>query len=381
MQRRIMTEEHDAFRDVVRRFVADEIAPHHDRWESEGQVPREPWLRAGELGLLCTDVPTELGGGGVRDFRFNAIVNEELVGAGASGVGFALHNDVVVPYFLDVADDAQRARFLPGMASGETITAIAMTEPGAGSDLAGVRTTAIRQPDGSYLVNGAKTFITNGIQADVVIVVAKTDPTQRHGGISLLLVERGMPGFERGRRLEKVGMHAQDTAELVFTDVVVPPENLLGGEGQGFIHLMRALPQERLSIAVAAVAGARRAFELALAHARTREAFGRTIGSFQHSRFQLADMHTKVTIAQEFVDRCIELLNEGRLTAEDAAMAKYWTTDVQGEVTDAAVQLFGGYGYMREYPIARAWTDARVQRIYGGTNEIMREIVGRSHGV
>jgi len=381
MDRRIFGPEHDAFREVVRRFVAQEVAPHHERWEREGIVPRELWLRAGELGLLCTDVPTEYGGGGQRDFRFNMVVTEELVRVGASGVGFPLHNDVVVPYFLDVANDEQRARFLPGMASGELITAIAMTEPGTGSDLASVATTAMRQTDGSYLLNGAKTFITNGIQADLVVVVAKTDPSQQHGGMSLALVERGMDGFERGRKLEKVGMHAQDTAELFFTDVRVPAENLLGGEGEGFAHLVRALPQERLSIAVAAVAGAEAALALALDHAREREAFGRPIGSFQHSRFQLADMHTKVTIARQFVDRCAELLNEGRLTVEDAAMAKYWTTDVQGEVTDAAVQLFGGYGYMREYPIARAWADARVQRIYGGTNEIMREIVGRSLGV
>ncbi|MEY3020375.1 MAG: hypothetical protein RLZZ272_1359 [Actinomycetota bacterium] len=381
MQRRIFTDEHDAFREVVRRFVADEVAPHHERWEREGMVPRELWRAAGEVGMLCTDAPTAYGGGGQRDFRFNMVVTEELARVGASGVGFPLHNDVVVPYLLDVANDEQRARFLPGMASGELITAIAMTEPGTGSDLASVRTTAMRQADGSYLLNGSKTFITNGIQADLVIVVAKTDPAQQHGGMSLLFVERGMAGFERGRRLEKVGLHAQDTAELFFDDVRVPPENLLGGEGEGFVHLVRNLPQERLSIAVAAVAGAEAALRLALAHAKEREAFGRPIGSFQHSRFQLADMHTKVTVTQQFVDRCAELLDEGALTVEDAAMAKYWATDVQGEVTDAAVQLFGGYGYMREYPVARAWADARVQRIYGGTNEIMREIVGRGLGV
>jgi len=381
MQRRIFTAEHEAFRAVVARFAAEEIAPFHDQWERDGIVPREVWKKAGAIGLLCTDVPEEYGGGGVRDFRYNVVITEELVRVGASGIGFPLHNDVIVPYFLDFATDEQRARFLPGMASGETITAIAMTEPGTGSDLASVTTTAIRQDDGSYLLNGAKTFITNGINADLVIVVAKTDPSARHGGMSLLLVERGMEGFERGRKLEKIGLHAQDTAELFFSDVRVPADNLLGAEGEGFVMLMEALPQERLSIAIGAVAAARVALDMTLAYCKEREAFGRPIGSFQNSRFQLAEMHTKVTIAEQFIDRCTELLNEGRLSADEAAMAKYWTTDIQGEVVDACLQLHGGYGYMKEYPIARAWTDSRVQRIYGGTNEIMKEIIGRSLGV
>ncbi|MTV25363.1 acyl-CoA dehydrogenase [Nitriliruptoraceae bacterium ZYF776] len=381
MERRIFTEEHDQFRQMVRSFYETEVAPFHDQWETEGIVPRELWKKAGAQGLLCTDVPTEYGGGGVQDFRYNAIITEELCRVGASGVGFPLHNDVVVPYFLKYASDEQKQRFLPPMCSGETITAIAMTEPGTGSDLAGVKTTAVRQDDGSYLLNGAKTFITNGITAELVIVVAKTDPDSTHGGMSLLLVERGMEGFERGRKLDKIGMAAQDTAELFFNDVRVPAENLLGEEGQGFVYLMQALPQERLGIAVAGAAGAAAALEMTLAYCKERQAFGRPIGSFQNTRFKLAEMKTKVLITQEFVDRCTELHNDGALPVDEAAMAKYWASDVLNEVVDECVQLHGGYGYMREYPIARAFVDSRVQRIYGGTNEIMKEIIGRSMGV
>ncbi len=381
MQRTIFTEEHEQFRAMVARFVADEIAPYHDEWEQQGMVPRELWKQAGAVGLLCTDVPSEYGGGGIPDFRYNTVITEELIKVGASGVGFPLHNDVVVPYLLALATDEQKQRWLPPMCSGEAITAIAMTEPATGSDLAAVTTTAIQQDDGSYLLNGAKTFITNGILADLVIVVAKTDPDAKHGGISLLMVERGMEGFSRGRKLDKVGMPAQDTAELFFDDVRVPAENLLGAEGQGFVYLMQALPQERLSIAVGSVAGAQAALDLTLDYVKEREAFGRPIGSFQHSRFVLAELKTKITIGQTFVDRCIEALNAGELTVDEAAMAKWWLSDLLGEVVDSGVQLHGGYGYMREYPIARAWTDARVQRIYGGTNEIMKEIIGRTMGV
>jgi alkylation response protein AidB-like acyl-CoA dehydrogenase len=379
--RRIFEPEHEQFREVVARFVATHIAPHHLQWERDGIVPREVWTQAGALGLLCTDVPTELGGGGVEDFRYNLVITEELMRVGAHGPGFILHNDTVVPYFLRYATVEQQQRFLPGMASGELISAIAMTEPGAGSDLAGVRTTATRQPDGSYLLNGTKTFITNGILSDVIIVVAKTDLAAGHGGISLLLVERGMEGFSRGRKLEKIGLKAQDTAELVFDDVRVPAENLLGGEGQGFYQLMGALPQERLSIAVSAIAAAQAAFDVTLRYVKEREAFGKAIGSFQHSRFVMAEMATKIAVGQEFSDTCVMELNAGTLTPERAAMAKYWLTDLQGEVLDACVQLHGGYGYMQEYDVARWWTDARVQRIYGGTNEIMKEIVGRSLGL
>jgi alkylation response protein AidB-like acyl-CoA dehydrogenase len=381
VQRTIFTEEHDQFRAMVARFVADEVVPYHDEWEREGMVPRELWKKAGALGLLCTDVPTEYGGGGVPDFRYNVIITEELAKVGASGVGFPLHNDVIVPYFLHHATPEQRQRWFPPMASGETITAIAMTEPGTGSDLAGVATTAIRQDDGSYLLNGSKTFITNGILADLVIVVAKTDPDAKHGGISLLVVERGMEGFERGRKLDKIGMQAQDTAELHFTDVRVPAENLLGQEGQGFVYLMQALPQERLGIGVAAIAGAQAALDWTLDYVKEREAFGRPIGSFQNSRFKLAELKTKITIGQTFADRCTELHNEGKLTVDEAAMAKWWLTDLLGETVDVCVQLHGGYGFMREYPIAKAYTDARVQRIYGGTNEIMKEIIGRTMGL
>ena len=381
MDRRIFTEEHHQFREMVRGFFETEVAPFHDEWEKEGMVPRELWKKAGAQGLLCTDVPTEYGGGGVKDFRYNVIKTEELCRIGASGVGFPLHDDVVVPYFLKYASDEQQQRYLPQMASGETITAIAMTEPGTGSDLSAVATTAIEQEDGSYLVNGAKTFITNGIQGDLVIVVAKTDPSAKHGGMSLLLVERGMEGFERGRKLEKIGMAAQDTAELFFNDVRVPKENLLGEEGKGFVYLMEALPQERLGIAVSGIAGASAALDMTLAYCKEREAFGRPIGSFQNSRFKLAEMKTKITVTQEFVDRCTELHNEGKLPVDEAAMAKYWATDLLSEVVDDCLQLHGGYGYMKEYPIAKAYVDSRVQRIYGGTNEIMKEIIGRMMGV
>ena len=381
MERTIFTDEHHAFRDMVRTFVDKEIAPYHDQWEQDGIVPRELWKKAGAQGLLCTDVPTEYGGGGVPDFRYNQIIDEEIALAGASGVGFGLHNDVVVPYLLKYASDEQKQRFLPPMVSGEIVTAIAMSEPATGSDLQNVRTTAIRQDDGSYLLNGAKTFITNGIHADLVIVVAKTDPDAGAQGTSLLFVERGMEGFERGRKLKKMGLAAQDTAELFFDDVRVPAENLLGEEGHGFVYLMEALPQERLSIAAGSVAAARGALQLTLDYAKEREAFGRPIGSFQNSRFVLAEMRTKVEVGQAFVDQCVIALNEDRLGVDEAAMAKWWTTDMLGEVVDAGVQLHGGYGYMHEYPISRAYVDARVGRIYGGTNEIMKEIIGRTMGV
>ncbi len=380
MRRDIFTEEHEQFREVVRRFAEQEIAPHHEQWEQEGMVPRELWKKAGQVGLLCTDVPTTYGGGGVADFRYNVIITEEIAKVGGSGVGFPLHNDVVVPYLLKHATDEQKQRWFPAMTSGETITAIAMTEPSTGSDLASIATTALEQDDGSFLVNGSKTFITNGILADLVIVVVTHDADSKHGGISLVVVERGMEGFERGRKHDKIGMHAQDTAELLFDDVRVPADNLLGERGKGFAYLMEALPQERLGIAVSAIAGARSALEMTKAYCREREAFGRPIGSFQNSRFKLAEMETEVTIGQQFVDRCTTLHNAGELGVDEAAMAKYWVTDLLDRVVDDCLQLHGGYGYMREYPIAKAYTDARVQRIYGGTNEIMKEIIGRTMG-
>jgi alkylation response protein AidB-like acyl-CoA dehydrogenase len=379
MQRTIFTQEHQMFRDAVRRFVEREIKPFHAQWEEEGIVPRSLWRKAGSLGFLGVDIPEQYGGGGVRDYRYNAIVQEELAYAGASGPGFAVHNDLVIPYLLHYANDEQKERWLPKIATGECITAIAMTEPNTGSDLAGVRTTAIRQGD-CYMVNGQKTFISNGILNDLVIAVVKTDMEARHKGISLLVIERGMAGYERGRNLEKVGMKAQDTAELIFDNVAVPAANLLGEEGKGFIYLMEMLPQERLAIAVASVAASEAALETTIAYCRERKAFGQAIGSFQNSRFKLAEMKTEIEIARVFVDRCIMELNEGRLTAPEAAMAKWWTTELQKKVVDQCVQLHGGYGYMLEYPIAQAYLDARVQTIYGGTTEIMKELIGRSMG-
>ncbi|MGA9309529.1 MAG: acyl-CoA dehydrogenase family protein [Pseudonocardiaceae bacterium] len=382
MHRRLFEAEHEAFRDSVRTFLAKEVTPHLTAWEADGIVPRELFITAGAAGFLGMAIPEEFGGGGVADFRFNAVLDEEIMYAGAAGagLGLSLHNDICLPYFLDLATEEQQRRWLPGIASGELITAIAMTEPGMGSDLAGMATTAHRHVD-HYVVNGSKTFISNGINSDLVIVAVKTDPAQRHQGMSLLVVERGMVGFERGRKLVKVGQHAQDTAELFFRDVRVPVDNLLGTPGRGFIHLVDRLPQERLSMAVAAVAAARAALDLTLAYVKDRKAFGQPIGTFQNTRFRLAEMVTEIDIAQTFTDRCIEALNEGELSVVDAAKAKWWCTELQGRVVDGCVQLHGGYGYMLEYPIARAFADARVTRIYGGTTEIMKEVIGRSLGL
>lgn len=379
MKRTLFEPEHLMFREAVRRFVAQEIVPHHEQWEKEGMVSRELWRKAGQLGVLCTDVPEQYGGGGLKDFRYNAIVNEELARVGATGVGFGLHSDVVVPYMMNYATEEQKQRWLPKMCSGEAIGAIAMSEPNAGSDLAGVQTTAVSHPT-HYLLNGQKTFITNGILSDIVIVVAKTDTSSRHGGITLFVVERGMAGFERGRRLEKIGLKAQDTAELFFHNVQVPLENRLGQEGQGFYYLMQQLAQERLTVAVMAVAACEAMLEMTTTYCKERTAFGRPIGTFQNSRFKLAEMKTEIEIGRVFIDRCIMELNAGELTAEDAAMAKWWATELQKRVADECLQLHGGYGYMLEYPIARAYLDARVQTIYAGTTEIMKEIIGRSMG-
>jgi alkylation response protein AidB-like acyl-CoA dehydrogenase len=382
MRRTLYEPDHDAFRETVRTFVAKQIAPHHAEWEAAGIVPRDLYTAAGAQGLLGMAVPEECGGGGQPDFRFNAILGEEVVAAGVagSGNGLCLQNDVCLPYYLDLATPEQKARWLPGIASGELVTAIAMTEPGVGSDLASMTTTARREGD-VYVVNGAKTFITSGINADLVITAVKTDPTQKHKGMSLLVIERGMPGFERGRNLDKLGQHAQDTAELSFTDVRVPVQNLLGEEGRAFAHLVDRLPQERLGIAVAGVAGAAAALAMTLEHVKSRTAFGQPVGSFQNSRFTLATIATEVDIAQHFVDDCIRALNAGELTAVDAAKAKWWCTELQGRAVDAGLQLHGGYGYMTEYPIARAYADARITRIYGGTTEIMKEVIGRDLGL
>ncbi|HEX4248248.1 MAG TPA: acyl-CoA dehydrogenase family protein [Pseudonocardia sp.] len=382
MRRDLFDADHQAFREAVRAFFDREVVPHLAEWDAAGIIPREMFGTAGKSGFLGMAVPEELGGGGVDDFRFNAVIGEESIRAGATaaGLGITLHNDVALPYFLRYCSEEQRQRWLPGISSGELITAIAMTEPSIGSDLASMSTTAIRQGE-HYLVNGSKTFITNGINADLVITAVKTDPAQRHAGMSLLVIERDTPGFEHGRNLEKLGQHAQDTAELSFTDVRVPLENLLGEPGQGFRQLVANLPQERLSIALSAVTSATVALELTLEYVKGRKAFGQPIGSFQNSRFVLAEIATEVDIAQTYVDRCIGLLNAGELTAEDAAKAKWWCTELQGRVVDRCLQLHGGYGYMSEYPISTLYADARITRIYGGTTEIMKEVVGRGLGL
>ena len=382
MDRTLFEDDHEMFRDSVRGFIAKELVPHHDDWEKAGIVDRSVFRKAGAQGFLGMAAPEAHGGGGVSDFRYNVVIAEEIQRAGvnAAGLGWTLHNDICLPYFLTLCTEEQKVRWLPGICSGELVTALAMTEPAIGSDLASMTTTAVHDGD-HYVVNGSKTFITNGINADLVITAVKTDPTQRHAGMSLLVLERGMAGFERGRNLDKIGMHAQDTAELFFTDVAVPVANRLGDEGSGFRSLVSKLPQERLSIGVTGVAAARQALDITLEYVKERTAFGQPIGSFQNSRFRLAEMATEVEIAQTFVDRCVLALNDGTLTAEEAAMAKWWCTELQQRVVDTCLQLHGGYGYMTEYPIARAYADARITTIYGGTTEIMKEIIGKSLGV
>jgi alkylation response protein AidB-like acyl-CoA dehydrogenase len=381
MERTIFEPEHELFRKSFRTFVEKEMTPHFEAWEKAGLTDRSLFLKAGETGFLGIDVPEAYGGGGVKDFRYNLIISEEIQAAGVVGSGLAitLHNDICLPYFLNLANDEQKHRWLPGIVRGDLITAIAMTEPGIGSDLAAMTTTAVRDGE-HYVVNGSKTFITNGINSDLVIVATKTDPSQKHKGMSLLVIERGMKGFERGRNLDKLGLHSQDTAELFFNDVEVPVENLLGTEGQGFMHLVTNLPQERLSIAVSGVAAARAALGWTIEYCKNRTAFGQPIGSFQNSKFKLAEMATELEVATHYLDQCVLALNAGQLSAEDAAMAKWWCTEMQKRVVDTCLQLHGGYGYMMEYPIARAYADARIQTIYGGTTEIMKEIIGRSLG-
>ena len=376
----IYTQEHEDFRQTVRTFFEKEVVPNDAQWEKDGIVPRELWLKAGETGLLCFDVPEEYGGPGVNDFRYNAIMSEEQTRAGSNGPGFSVHTDIIVPYLSAIANDEQKKRWLPGCVTGETITAIAMTEPGAGSDLQGIRTTAVDKGD-HYVVNGSKTFISNGINADLVIVVARTDPDAGHKGISLIVVERGMEGFERGRNLDKIGLHAQDTAELSFTDVVVPKENLLGEEGQGFVYLMQNLPQERLIIGCQAMAACENILEMCLDYAKTREAFGKPIGKFQNTRFTIAEMATEVAVTRAFINDFILKHLDGKLDTVGASMAKWWTTELQNKLVNQGVQLHGGYGYMMEYPIAKAYLDSRISTIYGGTTEIQKEIIGRFLGL
>jgi alkylation response protein AidB-like acyl-CoA dehydrogenase len=385
MRRTLFDDVHEDFRASFRTFLEREVLGEEHRygeWERDGIVPREVFALAGQGGFLGMAVPERYGGAGVEDFRFNLIVGEETqrAGVGSFGLGITLHNDICLPYFLTYCNERQCERWLAGIASGELITALAMTEPGIGSDLAAMSTRARREGD-RYVVDGTKTFITNGINADLVVVAVKTDPSERHRGISLLVVERGMDGFSRGRNLEKIGQHAQDTAELSFAELDVPVENLLGEEGEGFRYLVSNLPQERLSIAASSVAAAEAALGWTLDYVRERRAFGQAIGSFQSARFTLAELRTEIEIARSYIDRCVLALNAGELSAEDAAMAKWWCTELQGRTVDRCLQLHGGYGYMLEYPIARAFADARVTRIYGGANEIMKEIVGRSMGL
>jgi alkylation response protein AidB-like acyl-CoA dehydrogenase len=382
VRRTLFDDEHELFRDSVRRFIGAELAPRNAAWERAGIVDRDMFRSAGKHGFLGMAVPMEYGGGGVDDFRYNLVIGEEVQRAGinAAGLGWTLHNDICLPYFLSLCTDEQKARWLPGISSGDLITAIAMSEPGIGSDLASMTTMAARDGD-RYVINGSKTFITNGINADLVVTAVKTDPSERHRGMSLVVVERGMDGFERGRNLDKIGMHAQDTAELFFTDVPVPVANLLGEEGEGFRYLVTNLPQERLSIAATGVAAARAAFEQTLSYVTERQAFGQAVGAFQNTRFRMAEMATEIELGQTYIDRCVLALNAGELTADEASMAKWWCTELQGRVVDMCVQLHGGYGYMAEYPVARAYADARVTRIYGGTTEIMKEIIGRNLGL
>jgi acyl-CoA dehydrogenase len=377
-RRRIFDDEHEDFRESVRRWLTTEVAPHFDAWEREGVVPREVFAAAGANGFIATQVPDEYGGAGVDDFRFNVVLNEELfrLNLGGFGVGLSLHNDVCLPYFLEYCNAEQKRRWLPGIVDGTKITAIVMTEPGTGSDLAGIKTKAIRDGD-HYVVNGAKTFITNGINGDLLVTAVKTDPSQRHKGISMLIIEGDTPGVERGRNLEKVGMHSQDTAEIFFNDALVPVENILVGEGQGFGQMVHNLAQERLSVAVAGVATAHAAIRMTVEYVKEREAFGAPVASFQNTRFELAAAKTEADAAQAFVDEATMQLVEGTLSVERAAEVKLFATEVQGRVIDRCLQLFGGYGYMLEYPIARLYADARVSRIYAGSNEIMKEIVGR----
>ncbi|WHI45224.1 acyl-CoA dehydrogenase family protein [Microbulbifer sp. VAAF005] len=373
--RTVYNEDHEQFRETLRKFLENEAVPYHHQWEKDGQVDRKLWNKAGEMGFLCPQVDEKYGGLGL-DYGYNSIIDEEVARAGLSGIGWGLHSNIAVPYIINYGTEEQKKKYLPKCISGEMITAIAMSEPGAGSDLQGVRTTAVRKGD-HYLLNGSKIFITNGQQADLVIVVAKTDPHEGASGVSLLLVEADSPGFKKGSNLEKIGMKAQDTSELFFDDVRVPAENLLGGEGQGFIYLMQELPQERLSVAIYAISNAEAALQWTIDYVRDRKAFGKPISAFQNTQFKLAELDSELTALRVFIDRCLELHYKKELDVATAAKAKLLSTDFQCKLLDECVQLHGGYGYMWEYPIARSWADARVGRIYAGTNEIMKLIISR----
>lgn len=374
--RKIFEEDHNIFRESVRRFYEEHITPYHAQWEKDGQISREAWLEAGRQGLLCMSIPEEYGGLGV-DKLFSVIMMEEQARAGASGPGFGLHSEIVGPYILNYGTEEQKKKYLPKLVSGEMIGAIAMTEPGAGSDLQGIKTRAVKDGD-DYIINGSKTFITNGFMSDLVIVVAKTDPTAGAKGTTLFLVEVDTPGFQKGRNLDKLGLKAQDTAELFFEDVRVPASSILGGEGKGFFCLMQELAWERLQIAIGATATMEVVLEETIEYTKERSAFGKNVIQFQNTKFKLAELKTEATIARIFVDDCLEKLLNDELSVETAAMAKYWCSDLENKLIDECLQFHGGYGFMWEYRVARAYADARVQRIYGGTNEIMKEIISRT---
>ena len=380
MREEFLNEELIMFQNSMREFLKHEVVPNHEEWEKDGHVPKDIWLKAGENDFLGIDVPEKYGGSGIDDFRYNSGVIEEVWRAGTTCLTFSVTNDLVIPYLLRYANEEQKERWFPKLCSGETISALAMTEPSAGSDFAAIRTTA--KLDGNhYILNGQKTFITNGVTSDLVIVACKTNPDAGHKGMSLLILERGMEGIERGKEFKKIGLKGQDTAELFFTDVKVPKENLLGQENQGFYYMMKNLPQERMSIAVSALAAIETVLDYTIEYCKERKAFGQPIGNFQNSRFKLAEMKTEAEIGRIYIDDCIKKLNEKKLTPEQGAMAKWWASDLQVRVADQCLQLHGGYGYILEYPIARAFVDARIQPIWGGTNEIMKEIIGRSLGL
>ena len=380
MREEFLNEELIMFQNSMREFLKHEVVPNHEEWEKDGHVPKDIWLKAGENNFLGIDVPEKYGGSGIDDFRYNSVVIEEVWRAGTTCLTFSVTNDLVIPYLLRYANEEQKERWFPKLCSGETISALAMTEPSAGSDFAAIRTTA--KLDGNhYILNGQKTFITNGVTSDLVIVACKTNPDAGHKGMSLLILERGMEGIERGKEFKKIGLKGQDTAELFFTDVKVPKENLLGQENQGFYYMMKNLPQERMSIAVSALAAIETVLDYTIEYCKERKAFGQPIGNFQNSRFKLAEMKTEAEIGRIYIDDCIKKLNEKKLTPEQGAMAKWWASDLQVRVADQCLQLHGGYGYILEYPIARAFADARIQPIWGGTNEIMKEIIGRSLGL
>ncbi len=382
IERTLFSAEHEAFRDSFRRFLDKEVAPYHEQWEEQGFVDRDVWRKAGENGFLCMSLPEEYGGAGA-DLLYSVVQMEELARGSYSGIGFSLHTEIVAPYILRYGTEVQKKRWLPRLAKGELVGAIAMSEPGAGSDLQAVKTTALRDGD-HFVINGSKTFITNGWHADLVIVVAKTKPEAGAKGTSLMMVERGMPGFEKGKRLKKLGLKAQDTSELFFQDVRVPLDHLLGEaayENRGFICLMEQLPWERMQIALGAVAKTQAIIDHTIEYVKQRKAFGTSVATFQNTRFKLAEAQTECQVARVFVDKCLELLMVGQLDAATASMAKYWCSDMENKVIDECLQLHGGYGFMWEYPVARAYADARVQRIYGGTNEIMKEVISRSMGL